>query len=89
MKTSFTEDCGGSNLGGTTNEASALKATALPNVATWSNPRFKKVYAVRHGYVPGLYYTWAECEVQVKGFPGTRFKSFRSWGEANEWLASG
>lgn len=87
-ETSFLGGCGESSSGGAISEASLLKAMVLPNVATWSNPRYKKMYAVRQGYVLGLYYTWVDCEVQVKGFPGARFKSFRSWGEASKWLAS-
>lgn len=56
-------------------------------VATISgNARHTKVYAVRRGCNPGLYFTWAECEEQVKGFPGARYKGFRSWSEANAWF---
>lgn len=46
----------------------------------------KKVYAVRKGRQPGLYATWAECEQQVKGFPGAEFKSFASDADARSWL---
>ena len=46
----------------------------------------KKVYGVRKGRQPGLYATWAECEQQVKGFPGAEFKSFTSDADARSWL---
>ena len=51
-----------------------------------ANWRYKKVYVVRRGCRPGLYLSWAECEQQVKGFSGARYKSFKSWSEAEEWL---
>lgn len=35
-----------------------------------------KYYAVAAGRVPGIYETWADCEAQVKGFPGASFKGF-------------
>jgi hypothetical protein len=46
----------------------------------------KKVYAVRKGYRPGLYFQWAECKLQVKGFPRASFKSFKSLNEVERWL---
>ena len=33
-------------------------------------------YAVKAGRTPGIYKTWAECENQVKGFSGAKFKKF-------------
>ncbi len=35
-----------------------------------------KVYVVWQGRQPGIYRTWAECEAQVKGFAGAKFKSY-------------
>ena len=32
-----------------------------------------KYYAVKEGRVPGVYTTWAECEAQVKGYPGADY----------------
>ncbi|KAG0594552.1 hypothetical protein M758_UG087600 [Ceratodon purpureus] len=29
-----------------------------------------KWYAVKRGFVPGIYRTWGECETQVRGFRG-------------------
>ncbi|PPR06827.1 hypothetical protein CVT26_003853 [Gymnopilus dilepis] len=34
------------------------------------------LYAVRVGRNPGVYHSWPECEKQVKGFPGARYKKF-------------
>ncbi|MBR6849825.1 MAG: RNase H1/viroplasmin domain-containing protein, partial [Lachnospiraceae bacterium] len=41
-----------------------------------------KYYAVKVGLAPGIYQSWAECEAQVKGYPGALFKSFASEAEA-------
>lgn len=35
-----------------------------------------KFYVVWVGYQPGVYDTWEECEQQVKGFAGAKFKAF-------------
>ena len=42
----------------------------------------KYFYAVRVGNAPGIYNTWSECENQVKGFKGAKFKKFKSYDEA-------
>lgn len=34
-------------------------------------------YVVWEGRAPGIYRSWKECESQVKGFRGARFKSFQ------------
>ncbi|WP_440330393.1 ribonuclease H1 domain-containing protein, partial [Mitsuokella multacida] len=47
----------------------------------------KKVYAVRVGRSCGLFASWADCEKQVAGFPGARYKSFATAQEALAWLA--
>jgi len=38
----------------------------------------QKWYVVWVGRNPGIYSTWAECEKQVKGFFGAKFKSYPS-----------
>lgn len=45
-----------------------------------------KYYAVRKGKTPGIYTSWPECEVQVKGFPGCEYKSFKTEEEANAYI---
>ena len=37
-----------------------------------------KFYVVWQGNTPGIYTTWSECEKQVKGVQGAKFKSFES-----------
>ncbi|KAJ7292949.1 ribonuclease H-like protein [Mycena rebaudengoi] len=44
-------------------------------------------YAVKVGRQPGIYPTWPECEAQVKGFNGARFKKLRDRAEAEAWIA--
>jgi hypothetical protein len=46
------------------------------------------VYAVRVGRKPGIYSNWPECQAQVKGFPGAKFKKFESQIEACEFVAN-
>jgi ribonuclease HI len=41
-----------------------------------------KWYVVWEGKQPGVYRTWAECQAQVHGHSGARFKSFPSQSEA-------
>lgn len=45
-----------------------------------------KFYAVRKGHRPGIYSTWAACEKAVKGFSGAEFKSFKTKGEAENFM---
>ncbi len=48
----------------------------------------KKYYAVRVGHNPGIYLTWSDCEMQVKGFPGAQYKSFPTEVEAKAYMGS-
>ena len=48
-----------------------------------------KMYAVLNGRSTGIFRTWADCEKQVKGYPGARYKSFPSLAEAMQWLGLG
>jgi ribonuclease HI len=48
-----------------------------------------KFYVVWRGITPGVYSSWNECEKQVKGFDGARFKSFKTREEAENALESG
>ncbi len=45
-----------------------------------------KFYVVWKGHRPGVYATWAECEQQVSGFAGAKFKSFPTRAEAEQAL---
>lgn len=46
----------------------------------------KKVYAVRKGRQTGLFYSWPQCQEQIKGFSGAEYKSFKTEEEANAYL---
>ena len=43
-----------------------------------------KWYVVWQGTEPGICDSWAECELRVKGYPGARYKAFKSQEEAVE-----
>ena len=43
-----------------------------------------KFYTVWNGVEPGVYNNWTDCQLQIKGFEGARFKSFPSKAEAEE-----
>lgn len=45
-----------------------------------------KYYAVKKGRQTGIFSSWSECELQVKGFKGALYKSFTSMTEAQEYL---
>lgn len=47
-----------------------------------------KFYAVKSGRKPGIYRTWNECEKQVKGFQGARFKSFKTLQDAQNFIGT-
>ena len=44
-----------------------------------------KFYAVQKGRHPGVYQTWDECRRETNGFPGTVFKSFYTYEEAQRF----
>lgn len=43
-------------------------------------------YAVAKGRTPGIFFTWSDCETQVKGFSGARYKKFNTVNEAQAFL---
>ena len=45
-----------------------------------------KYYAVAVGYQKGIFKSWRECEAQVKGFKGAKFKSFSVFSDAKAWI---
>lgn len=45
-----------------------------------------KFYAVKKGRQTGIFLTWAQCQEQVKGYPGAIFKSFPTKEEALAYL---
>ena len=46
----------------------------------------KKYYAVRQGYVPGIYDSWDECKAQVDGYPKAEYKSFANRPSAERYM---
>jgi len=42
----------------------------------------KKYYTVWYGHNPGVYDNWADCQKQIKNFPGAKYKGFSSKEEA-------
>ena len=49
----------------------------------------QKYYVVWEGVTPGIYKSWADCQLQIKGYPGARYKSFSSKEEAEEAYQGG
>ena len=46
-----------------------------------------KVYAVARGAEGAkIYNSWEQCERNVKGFKGARYKSFKTKEEAMQWI---
>lgn len=48
----------------------------------------QKYYVVWEGVTPGVYTSWNECQLQIKGFEGAKYKSFESKEEAERAYAS-
>lgn len=47
----------------------------------------QKYYVVWKGVNPGLYDSWTDCQLQIKGYEGALYKSFESKEEAEEALS--
>ncbi len=60
----------------------------MPYNSQFKNLAKKKYYVVWEGVEPGIYESWAECQQQIKGYPNARYKSFKSWEEAEEAYGS-
>lgn len=48
----------------------------------------KKYYAVIRGHKPGIYESWSDCKNQINGYSGALFKSFKTKGEAENFIAN-
>lgn len=46
----------------------------------------KAYYAVKVGRSPGIYRSWPECEEEVRGFKGAKYKKFKTEKEALEFI---
>lgn len=49
----------------------------------------KKYYVVWQGNQPGIYENWTDCQLQIKGFPNAKYKSFSSREEAEAAYTGG
>ena len=49
----------------------------------------KKYYVVWQGNQPGIYDSWTECQLQIKGFPNAKYKSFKTREEAEQAYTAG
>ncbi len=49
----------------------------------------RKYYVVWRGKETGIFNTWAECELNTKGFEGARFKAYEDEQEAKDAFAAG
>ena len=47
-----------------------------------------KYYVVWKGVSPGVYTSWTDCQLQIKGYDGALFKSFDNKEEAEHAFAS-
>lgn len=47
-----------------------------------SKRKAPKFYVVWKGQKPGIYTSWAECQAQIMGYSGARYRSFETQGEA-------
>ena len=48
----------------------------------------QKYYVVWKGVSPGIYTSWTDCQLQIKGYEGAQYKSFDTLEEAEQALAS-
>ncbi|MBN7274709.1 RNase HI [Ligilactobacillus pobuzihii] len=48
-----------------------------------------KFYAVAKGKKTGIFTSWPECQRQVSGYAGAKYKSFKTQAEALQWLQDG
>jgi ribonuclease HI len=49
----------------------------------------RKLYVVWEGNNPGIYDSWADCQLQIKAYPGAKYKSFETVAEAQEAYRAG
>ena len=47
-----------------------------------TSKRKSKYYVVWVGQKPGIYDNWTDCQLQIKGFPNAKYKSFKTLDEA-------
>ena len=50
-------------------------------------PESSKIYAVKRGFIPGIYFSWDDCKKQTDGFSGPIFKSFKITEETLKFIS--
>ena len=48
----------------------------------------KKYYVVWEGVEPGIYTDWNSCQLQIKGYPNAKYKSYKTLADAEQAYAS-
>lgn len=48
----------------------------------------EKFYVVWDGVTPGIYTSWKDCQLQIKGYEKAKYKSFKTMAEAEKAYAS-
>ena len=48
----------------------------------------QKFYVVWEGVTPGVYTSWTDCQLQIKGYEGAKYKSFDTREEAEHALSA-
>ncbi|KAI1506556.1 ribonuclease H [Biscogniauxia marginata] len=73
-----------------TQKGQASKPVSQPaqtNKKRKADPKAQKFYAVRAGFNPGVYLTYAECQEQTAGFAGALFRAFENREDAVAYAA--
>lgn len=63
-----------------------IRSEESKEIASGKIPKPINYYAVQSGHKPGIYLTWAECEMQVKKFSGAKFKKFKTREDAELFM---
>ncbi|TPX11007.1 uncharacterized protein E0L32_008044 [Thyridium curvatum] len=66
-------------------QCSSVVAT-MPKRKLGADKDAQKYYAVRAGFIPGVYLTWPTCQAQIAGFRGAQYKSFLSREDAEAFV---
>ena len=56
---------------------------AINETKNFKSPKF---YAVKEGFIPGIYLDWIDCKIQVDGFSGAVYRSFTNIDEMERFL---
>ena len=48
----------------------------------------QKFYVVWEGVTPGIYTSWTDCQLQIKGYEAAKYKSFDTREEAERALTT-